>query len=133
MTQLTTALRYLQQLDRGFLSCGYTTDLQSVTLHDNSISIITYITDDISDTTERYVLLDTTIQPVGTLHKAHAIIGNTLIDYYPYEKDELVKDINATINNAIGTNPMPALKLARAISSVCLKLGLTPSNPADLL
>lgn len=133
MAHPTDTFRYLQQLDRAFLSCGYATDLQRVDVLHNGIYIITRITGDIFDATEHYVDLETHIIPASTTYNMCALIKDTNLDYYPYTKDDELREINTHLDESIDYLPIPAVKLARIISSQCHKLGIKPSRVEDLI
>ena len=53
--------------------------------------------------------------------------------HYPYTKDDELRKINAHLDESIGALPVPAVKLARIISSQCHKLGINPSMVTDLV
>lgn len=133
MAHPTDTFKYLQQLDRAFLSCGYATDLRQVNVLNNGIHIITRITGDIFDATEHYVDLETHITPTSTTHNVRALIKDTGLDYYPYTKDDELREINTHLDESIGALPVPAIKFARIISSQCHKLGIKPSMVTDLV
>lgn len=83
------------------------------------------VTGDIDADDDVYATADLTIKPADVPNKAW--VYDVSVDYYPYTKDELVRDINAAIPGKIGDKLVRPLDVARVLASQFKALGLDPA------
>jgi len=125
MTTLTSAVHFFQALDRSLLSIGYSAEITSVDSSGDGVRFAVEVTGDIDADDDVYATADLTIKPADVPNKAW--VYDVYVDYYPYTKDELVRDINAAIPGKIGDKLVRPLDVARVLASQFKALGLDPA------
>lgn len=125
MTTLTSAVHFFQALDRSLLSIGYSAEITSVDSSGDGVRFAVEVTGDIDADDDVYATADLTIKPADVPNKAW--VYDVSVDYYPYTKDELVRDINAAIPGKIGDKLVRPLDVARVLASQFKALGLDPA------
>lgn len=126
MSALTSALKFFQALDRSLVTLGYSAELASADFRGDNIHFVLEVTGDIYDDEGDYATADLTVKDNG--NSAKAWVRDAHVDFYPYTKDELVREINAELPGKIGGLPVRPLDVARVLASQFKKLGLEPAN-----
>jgi len=125
MTTLTSAVHFFQALDRSLLSIGYSAEITSVDSSGDGVRFVVEVTGSIDADDDVYATAELTIKPADVPNKAW--VYDVSVDYYPYTKDELVRDINAAIPGKIGDKLVRPLDVARVLASQFKALGLDPA------
>lgn len=125
MTTLTSAVHFFQALDRSLLSLGYTAEIASVNSSGDGVRFAVEVIGSIDADDDVYATADLTIKSSDIPNKAW--VYDVSVDYYPYTKDDLVRDINAAIPGKIGDKLVRPLDVARVLASQFNALGLDPA------
>ena len=131
MSSLTNILNFFQSIDRGLISLGYNAEVTSADFTGNAMIFHVRVTGDIFNSSEAYATAEFIVKDADSKDKAW--IREVAVDYYPYTKDELVRDINAQLPEKIGGLPVRPVKVARVLASQFKALGLDPAGVTDLV
>lgn len=126
MSSFTSALRFFQNLDRALLTLGYSAEIATVDFRGNSVYFVVEATGDIYSDEDVHATAKLTVEGDDNAYKARVYDAN--VDFYPYTKDELVREINAELPDKIGNLPLRPLDVARVLASQFKALGLEPAN-----
>lgn len=126
MTALTSVLHFFQALDRSLVSLGYSAEITTADFRGDAIHFVLEATGDIDNDEDVHATAELTIKSADS--KAKAWVRDVSVDFYPYTKDELVREINAELPDKIGGLPTRPLDVARVLASQFTKLGLEPAN-----
>lgn len=126
MSALTSVLQFFQSLDRSLVSLGYSAELATADFRGDNIHFVLEVTGDIYDDEGDYATAELTVKDNG--NSAKAWVRDARVDFYPYNKDELVREINDELPGKIGGLPVRPLDVARVLASQFKKLGLEPAN-----
>ena len=126
MSALTNTFSFFQSLDRSLVSLGYNAEVASTDFRGDNIHFILEVTGSIYNDTDEYATAELTVKNADS--KAKAWVRDASVDFYPYTKDELVREINAELPDKIGGLPTRPLDVARVLASQFTKLGLEPAN-----
>ena len=126
MSALTNTFSFFQSLDRSLVSLGYNAEVASTDFRGDNIHFILEVTGSIYNDSEEYATAELTVKNADS--KSKAWVRDVAVDYYPYTKDELVREINAELPDKIGGLPARPLDVARVLASQFKKLGLEPAN-----
>lgn len=129
MTALTSVLHFFQALDRSLVSLGYSAEIASTDFRGDNIHFVLEVTGSIFNDDDVHATAELTIKSADS--KAKAWIRNVAVDFYPYTKDELVREINAELPDKIGGLPARPLDVARVLASQFKKLGLKPAESIE--
>lgn len=129
MTALTSALRFFQALDRSLVTLGYSAELATADFRGDNIHFVLEVTGDIYDDEGDYATAELTVKDNG--NSAKAWVRDARVDFYPYTKDELVREINAALPDKIGGLPVRPLDVARVLASQFKKMGLKPAESIE--
>ena len=126
MSALTNTFSFFQSLDRSLVSMGYNAEIASTDFRGDSIYFILEVTGSIYNDSEEYATAELTVKDADS--KAKAWVRDVAVDFYPYTKDELVREINDELPGKIGGLPVRPLDVARVLASQFKKLGLEPAE-----
>ena len=131
MAALTNILTFFQSLDRSLVSLGYNAEIDSANSIDNVMIFHLRVTGSIYNDTEEYATAEMIIKDADSTAKAW--VRDVTVDFYPYTKDELLREINAELPDKIGGLPARPLDVARVLASQFKKLGLEPAGAVDMV
>lgn len=131
MTSLTSTLRFFQSLDRSLVSLGYNAEIESTDFRGDNIHFILKVTGSIYNSEEDYATAEMTVKDADSNDKAW--VRDVAVDFYPYTKDELVREINAALPDKIGGLPTRPLDVARVLASQFKELGLEPAGAIGMV
>lgn len=126
MSALSSALKFFQALDRSLVSLGYSAEIASADFRGDNLYLLIEVTGSIYNDTDEYATAELIVKDADSKDKAW--VRGVQVDFYPYTKDELVRDINAELPDKIGGLPTRPLDVARVLASQFTKLGLEPAN-----
>lgn len=126
MSALTNILSFFQSLDRALVSLGYNAEIDTADSTGNAMIFHVRVTGSIYNDEDDYATAEMIIKDADS--KSKAWVRDVAVDYYPYTKDELVREINAQLPDKIGGLPARPLDVARVLASQFTKLGLEPAN-----
>ena len=129
MTALTSALHFFQALDRSLVSLGYSAEITTADFRGDSLYFAVDVSGSVFDNEDVHATAELTIKSADS--KAKAWVRNVAVDFYPYTKDELVREINAELPDKIGGLPTRPLDVARVLASQFKKLGLKPAESIE--
>ena len=130
MAVLTSALKFFQALDRSLVSLGYSAEIATADLlGGDSLYLIIEVTGSVYNDEDDYATAELTVKDADS--KAKAWVCDVSVDFYPYTKDELVREINAELPDKIGGLPTRPLDVARVLASQFKKLGLEPTESIE--
>lgn len=129
MAALTNILSFFQSLDRSLVSLGYNAEIDSSDFTVNAMTLHIRVTGSIYSDTDEYATAELTVKDADS--KAKAWVCDVSVDFYPYTKDELVREINAELPDKIGGLPTRPLDVARVLASQFKKLGLEPAESIE--
>ena len=129
MAALTNILSFFQSLDRSLVALGYSAEIASTDFRGDNIHFVLEVTGSIFNDDDVHATAELTIKSADS--KAKAWVRNVAVDFYPYTKDELVREINAELPDKIGGLPTRPLDVARVLASQFKKLGLEPAQSID--
>lgn len=129
MTALTSALHFFQALDRSLVSLGYSAEITTADFRGDSLYFAVDVSGSVFDNEDIHATAELTIKSADS--KAKAWVRNVAVDFYPYTKDELVREINAELPDKIGGLPTRPLDVARVLASQFKKLGLKPAESIE--
>ena len=110
---------------RGEDSIGYSAEIASVNSSGGGVRFAVEVTGSIDADDDVYATAELTIKPSNIPTKAW--VYDVSVDYYPYTKDDLVRDINTAIPGKIGDKLVRPLDVARVLASQFNALGLDPA------
>lgn len=126
MTALTSVLHFFQALDRSLVSLGYSAEIASSDFRGDAIHFVLDVSGSVfNDDEGDYATAELTVKDNG--NSAKAWVRDASVDFYPYTKDELVREINDELPGKIGGLPVRPLDVARVLASQFNKLGLKPA------
>ena len=126
MAALTNILSFFQSLDRSLVALGYSAEIASTDFRSDNIHFVLEVTGSIFNDDDVHATAELTIKSADS--KAKAWVRDVSVDFYPYTKDELVREVNAALPNKIGGLPTRPIAVARVLASQFKKLGLEPAN-----
>ena len=126
MAALTNILSFFQSLDRSLVALGYSAEIASTDFRGDNIHFVLEVTGSIFNDDDVHATAELTIKSADS--KAKAWVRNVAVDFYPYTKDELVREVNAELPDKIGNLPQRPIAVARVLASQFKKLGLEPAN-----
>lgn len=129
MSSLTSALHFFQALDRALVTLGYSAGIATADVHGDSVYFVVEATGDIDNDEDVHATAELTVK--GADSKDKAWVRDVWVDFYPYTKDELVREINAALPDKIGGLPARPLDVARVLASQFKKLGLEPAESIE--
>ena len=130
MAVLTSALKFFQALDRSLISLGYSAEIATADLlGGDSLYLIIEVTGSVYNDEDDYATAELTVKDID--NSAKAWVRDASVDFYPYTKDELVREINTELPDKIGGLPSSPLDVARVLASQFKKLGLKPAESID--
>ena len=129
MTALTSALHFFQALDRALVTLGYSAEITTADFRGDSLYFAVDVSGSVFDNEDVHATAELTIKSADS--KAKAWVRNVAVDFYPYTKDELVREINAELPDKIGGLPARPLDVARVLASQFKKLGLEPAQSIE--
>ena len=128
MAVLTSALKFFQALDRSLISLGYSAEIATADLlGGDSLYLIIEVTGSVYNDEDDYATAELTVKESGTKYE----VRDASVDFYPYTKDELVREINTELPDKIGELPARPLDVARVLASQFKKLGLEPAESIE--
>jgi len=129
MSSLTSALHFFQALDRALVTLGYSAEITTADFRGDNIHFVLEVSGDIYDDEGDYATAELTVKDADSATKAW--VRDASVDFYPYTKDELVREINAELPGKIGGLPVRPLDVARVLASQFKKLGLKPAESIE--
>jgi len=129
MAALTNILSFFQSLDRSLVALGYSAEIASTDFRGDNIHFVLEVTGSIFNDDDVHATAELTIKSADS--KAKAWVRNVAVDFCPYTKDELVREINAELPDKIGGLPTRPLDVARVLASQFKKLGLEPAQSIE--
>ena len=126
MAALTNILSFFQSLDRSLVSLGYNAEIDSSDFTGSAMILHLRVTGSIYNDTDEYASAELIVKDADSKDKAW--VRDASVDFYPYTKDELVREINAELPDKIGGLPTRPLDVARVLASQFTKLGLEPAT-----
>lgn len=129
MSALSSALKFFQALDRSLVSLGYSAEIASADFRGDNLYLLIDVTGNIFNDEDDYATAELTVKESGTKYW----VRDASVDFYPYTKDELVREINAELPDKIGGLPVRPLDVARVLASQFNKLGLKPAGAIDMV
>ena len=130
MAVLTSALKFFQALDRSLISLGYSAEIATADLlGGDSLYLIIEVTGSVYNDEDDYATAELTVKDID--NSAKAWVRDASVDFYPYTKDELVREINTELPDKIGELPASPLDVARVLASQFKKLGLEPAESIE--
>lgn len=130
MAVLTSALKFFQALDRSLISLGYSAEIATADLlGGDSLYLIIEVTGSVYNDEDDYATAELTVKDID--NSAKAWVRDASVDFYPYTKDELVREINTELPDKIGELPARPLDVARVLASQFKKLGLEPAESIE--
>lgn len=131
MTSLTSALRFFQSLDRALVSLGYNSEVTSADFQGDCFRFSLKVTGSIYNSEEDYATAEMTVKDADSNDKAW--VRDVAVDFYPYTKDELVREINTALPDKVGGLPTRPLDVARVLASQFKALGLEPAGAIGMV
>ena len=130
MAVLTSTFKFFQALDRSLISLGYSAEIATADLlGGDSLYLIIEVTGSVYNDEDDYATAELTVKDID--NSAKAWVRDASVDFYPYTKDELVREINTELPDKIGELPASPLDVARVLASQFKKLGLKPAESID--
>lgn len=129
MTALTSALHFFQALDRSLVSLGYSAEITTADFRGDSLYFAVDVSGSVFNDEDVHATAELTVKGVDDSYKAW--VRDVAVDFYPYTKDELVREVNAALPNKIGGLPIRPVDAARVLASQFKKLGLEPAQSIE--
>ena len=126
MAALTNILSFFQSLDRSLVALGYSAEITTTDFRGDSLYFAVDVSGSIFNDEGVHATAELSIKSADS--KAKAWVRDVAVDFYPYTKDELVREVNAELPDKIGNLPQRPIAVARVLASQFKKLGLEPAN-----